>query len=79
MSNLHDLSEWTPITCAESDDLRSGSSPVSSLTDLYGTYGTPIVYTEWADTSGQPILRDYRWPGTERHCGHYTPTPKEQA
>lgn len=69
---MHDLSGWIPVTCVESDELRQGKRPRSSLTDLSGTYGTPVVYTEWSEADvDRPILRDYRWPDSERECAHY--------
>lgn len=71
--NMHDLSGWTPIACHASDKFRVGARPCSSLTDLSGTYGEPIVYTEWADDNEMPVLRDYRWPDSERICEHYVP------
>ncbi len=71
---MHDLNGWTPITCVQSDEIRSGKRPRSSLTDPNGNYGTPVVYTEWADsTSEAPVLRDYRWTDPSRDCQHYIP------
>lgn len=67
--NMHDLSGWEPITCAESDTLRPDLAPLSSLTDPTGDYGAPVIYTEWGTDDG-PVLRDYRWPGAETVCAH---------
>jgi hypothetical protein len=76
--NMHDLRGWAPVTCVASDAIRSNKRPVSSLTDLSGTYGTPVVYTEWADAD-RPVLRDYRWPDSERDCAHYVPDAGDQS
>lgn len=73
--NMYSLEGWTKTTCVRSDDIRNGMSPWSSLTDLDGNFGPPIVYTEWADpATEQPVLRDYRWPGSSRECEHYVPS-----
>lgn len=74
--NMHDLSGWTATTCLVADLIRGAGdvTPVSSLTDMDGTYGTPIVYTEWGmRSSGTPVLREYRWPASDRTCEHYVP------
>lgn len=77
--NMHDLDGWVPISCPQSDEIRTTAHPVSSLTDLSGDYGTPVVYTEWgAPDSDAPVLRDYRWPDArERNCEHYVPEAGE--
>ncbi len=72
---MHDLNGWTPVACEQSDLIRDSLRPVSSLTDLTGQYGPPIVYTEWATDDERPVLRDYRWPNSEWECKHYVPTP----
>lgn len=77
--SMWDLREWRPITCAERDDIARGPSAtascvLSSLTDLDGRFGEPLVYTEWGDADERPVLRDYRWPkDDERDCEHYVP------
>jgi hypothetical protein len=72
--NMHDVRGWKLVPCAESDEIRQGARPRSSLTDLEGTYGTAVVYTEWSSpTEDHPILRDYRWPQSDRECEHYVP------
>ena len=45
--NMFDHSDWHQISCAERDPMVQALHPFSSLTDLDGEYGTPIVYTEW--------------------------------
>jgi hypothetical protein len=70
---MYNLSEWTPISCAHADSVRLGLTPISSLTDIAGTYGTPIVYTEWGDDNETPRLREYRYPDSDRPCSHYVP------
>lgn len=70
--NMLDLSGWHKVGCRNSDDLRARSLSVSSsLTDPDGQFGTPVVYTEWALAGGTPILRDYRYPGSDIPCAHY--------
>lgn len=78
--NMHDLDGWEETDCYTSNGIRPGLKPVSSLTDLDGEFGRPIVYTEWAnpDDEDTPVLRDYRWPGGYSKCKHYVPT-KENA
>jgi hypothetical protein len=74
--NMLDLSGWAPITCVESDEIREGMSPSSSLTDPNGTRsGMAVVYTEWVNPQTEaPVLRDYRWTEPGRDCEHYAPT-----
>jgi hypothetical protein len=61
---------WMPITCEESDSVRKGLTPASSLTDLDGEFGEPVIYTEWYSTeTNVSILRDYRW-FDGRPCEH---------
>jgi hypothetical protein len=69
-----------PITCAEREaivrergyyypDERPGGLTVhSSLTDHYGQYGLPKVFTEWGTYEGEPVLRDVRHPAED--LGH---------
>lgn len=81
---MWDRRGWIRITCRERDEHMSimgeHATPLSSLTDLDGIYGTPIVYTEWGrDDQDEPILRDYRWPPEDgsnsgpdaRPCEHW--------
>lgn len=76
-ADMNDLSGWMEIACVESDAIREGKRPVSSLTDPSGTYGTPVVYTEWAGRDDErPLLRDYLWPDSDRDCTHYVPAVK---
>lgn len=67
---------WKRISCEERNEhyalAGSALEPVSSLTDLDGEFGTPVVFTEWARRDqDEPLLRDYRWPDSERECEHY--------
>ena len=78
MTHMYSMAGWKRIPCAEREehfalaDATGGIEPVSGLTDLDGTYGTPIVFTEWArKDSSESLLRDYRWPDSERKCEHY--------
>lgn len=72
---------WSVITCAERETLYGAGdlTVASSLTDLFGEFGDPMVFTEWAGPLGRPVLRDYRWPGPNggrpdaRPCEHYVP------
>lgn len=71
--NMYDLDGWTKVSCVDSDELRSGRKPTSSLTDPNGNYSAGVVYTEWATEDGTPVLRDYRWTDEARECEHYIP------
>ncbi len=75
--NMLDLSDWREVTCEESEVVRDGGvTPLSSLTDIDGTYGRPVIYTEWARPDGEePILRDYLYePHTDDpKCHHFVP------
>lgn len=65
---------WRLITCEEREQLvdllgRSYNGPaapygvLSSLTDLDGEYGDPVMDTTWGHTGTEvPVLRDVRWP-----------------
>lgn len=69
--------EWRKITCEEREaivrergyyypDQRAGGLAVhSSLTDHYGEYGLPKVFTEWGTYEGEPVLRDVRHPAED--------------
>ena len=73
-ANMHNLTGWVAIGCTESDAIRATNCGVlSSLTDPAGNLGNPIVYTEWGDREGRPILRDYgeTLPGST--CTHFVP------
>jgi len=70
------MAGWTRISCEERNDhyALAGESlkPISSLTDLEGSFGTAIVFTEWGrDDQDEPLLRDYRWPNDDRSCEHW--------
>lgn len=72
--DMRDLSGWREIPCAESDEIRSNKHPRSSLTDLDGQFGLPIIYTEWEDGAEVPVLREYLWPkDPARPCQHWVP------
>ena len=76
MSNMYDLTGWRKVECKDSDDLRAAMKPTvsSSLTDLSCQFTTDgLVYTEWCDSDGRPVLRDYRWTNSDRPCEHYEP------
>jgi hypothetical protein len=79
-----DAGRWVAVDCAVADVIRlcEHVKPVSSKTDLGGTYGEPEVFTEWAviypSSREVPILREHRWPGPEgepdaKPCEHYVP------
>lgn len=71
--NMNDRDGWRAVTCTASDAIREGRKPVSSLTDMDGTYGPKVIYTEWADADGCPVLRDYLWMDAGRKCEHLVP------
>ena len=73
---------WSRISCEERNEhyalaeRTGGLSPVSSLTDPDGNYGSPVIFTEWGrKDSDEPLLRDYRYPVVgapdSRPCVHY--------
>jgi hypothetical protein len=52
----------------------------SSLTDMDGEFGEPIIFTEWgitkSDGSTNVVLREARWPkDPDRDCEHWVPAP----
>ncbi|MBO9522342.1 MAG: hypothetical protein J7518_12465 [Nocardioidaceae bacterium] len=75
--NMHDMDGWVSVSCTESDDIRQGRRPRSSLTDPDGLYSSRVVYTEWATNDDVPVLRDYRYTkNPSRPCEHYVPAPQ---
>jgi hypothetical protein len=74
-TTMNDYDGWREITCAESSEIRNAAPHVlSSLTDLTGQFGRPVVYTEWGNDDGA-TLRDYLWnPHREgTTCAHSVP------
>jgi len=79
--NMTDRTGWTQVSCPASDRIRDehlDKVVSSSLTDLDGEYGDPVVYTEWS-VGDVPLLRDYRWVATERECEHWIPDAEAAA
>ena len=74
--SMYDYAGWRKVGCVESDEARE-AQPVtveSSLTDLSGQFGTPVMFTEWWSQEGnKPISRDYYWhPHSDAGtCVHY--------
>ncbi len=57
------MSDRRQVTCAESDFLRPGLSPSSSLTNFVGgeilnPELPPMTCTTWCDDTGWDVLRD---------------------
>lgn len=77
--DMHDLQGWDEASCNDAEDLVVISSPYSSLTDMDGTYGEPVVYTEWADDDGYALVRNYRRPNEagDWKCTHFVPRTPE--
>jgi len=78
MSSMYDYSGWRQVDCVTADVTRGEQpvSPGSTLTDLGGNYGTPVMFTEWWRQSDDgPVLRDYYWhPHSDAgQCVHYVP------
>ena len=76
MSDMFDLADWTKISCEESETIKRDSARVlSSLTDLDGVYGRPLMFTEWGDGADRPTLRDYLHNPNrdDEMCEHYKP------
>lgn len=72
--SLWNMTGWREVTCEESDQRRTEPRTVlSTLTDPDGVYGPAVVFTEWGDGDGVPIMRDYRHPTTDETCRHYVP------
>jgi len=74
--SMYDLTGWQRVPCPIADLMRQSKlmTPLSSLTDPDGTYGHPVVYTEWGLLNGEPLLREYLWPAdSSRECEHYVP------
>jgi hypothetical protein len=91
------MSDWRKITCEERETLvqergyvhhaqaprPDGLTVHASLTDQYGEYGLPKVFTEWGTSDGTPLLRDVRHPAEDLEhnptakdrlpCEHYVP------
>ncbi len=79
---------WERITCGEYEERLSIMGDhgfvYSSLTDLGGEFGEPIIETQWArdDDPDNPILKGVRHPalngeGPDRSpCEHYFNMPK---
>ena len=78
------MSNWTKITCEQSDALLSDALRTedlhvySGLTDMDGHYtGTPYLLTIWGTVEGElqrdghPVLKNERWPDTDRPCEHH--------
>lgn len=82
MKTSHDLDAWLEIPCAEADTVRGRGAitPGSSLTDLDGQYGEPVIYTEWRNAIGSPVLRDYLWypHRLDAWCAHYIPKREQR-
>ncbi|WP_345434826.1 hypothetical protein [Microbacterium gilvum] len=74
--DMRTLTGWQAVSCERSDEVRAehlDKTVRSSLTDLDGRFGGPVIFTEWATADGRPLLRDYRWGAAERPCEHYEP------
>lgn len=68
------LDNWVEVGCAVSDQVRARDHGVSSsLSDHFGKFGPPVIYTEWIGANGEPILRDYSDPARIAPCRHYVP------
>ena len=80
--------DWRQITCWEREALvdrlgrsyngfsaESGIGVHAGRTDMGGRFGEPEIYTEWGYRDGdeRPVLRDHRWPDSDRPCEHYVP------
>ena len=58
--DMYDLEGWREVTCEESDAVRARNGGVySSLTDMDGNYGPPVVFTEWQDVDREPQDRGH--------------------
>lgn len=72
--SMHDMTGWHRLTCDQADiiaERHRGLEPLkvtSTLTDLQGRFGPPVIFTEWW-WRGMPLLREYRDNLSE--CRHY--------
>lgn len=84
--HMMDRTGYVQVPCHVADGIRSGSllTVGSSLTDMCGEFGEALVYTEWGIEVGEqreyrPVMREYRWPQSDRTCEHWVvvtePTP----
>lgn len=71
------MRDWTPISCAESDELRPALTVISSCTDMSGyLHSQPQIDTTWGTKDGTEVLREARYPslggGPDRKpCEHW--------
>lgn len=77
--SYYDLEGWAQVPCNVSEMLVHQETvplgPYSTITDPDGHYGRPLVYTEWGvKDAEQPVLRNYRWPDSDRDCEHWINT-----
>lgn len=81
--SMYDLTGWRSLSCGQRElvvtamELTGGKRPVSSLTDLDGTFGPPVIFTEWESEDGRTLLRDYLdRPFTDSaNCSHWISKP----
>lgn len=72
---------FTRVDCVVADIIRNSPElrVASSLTDLGGRYGEPVVFTEWGlEAGGRWIvaMREIRRPDDPtRICQHWVPAP----
>lgn len=67
------MSGWVEVSCEVADatlDKHPGCHVASSLTDLDGSYGSPVIFTEWW-VGEEPLVRYYRRTG--QPCQHFVP------
>jgi hypothetical protein len=76
---------WKQISCEEREALidqhgrsyngfadYTGIGVLSGCTDMDGGItGRPYVTTTWGYDDETPVLRDERWPGSDRPCEHH--------
>lgn len=78
---------WRQITCLEREALidslgrsyngfndASGVKVLAAFTDPES-----YIFTEWGYDYARPVLRDERWPNSDRDCAHHVPEPHEPA
>lgn len=81
---MSNMAGWREVSCETRDRFMWGVGDerghaerlcvFSSLTDPDGTYGPPVIYTEWGVKDGEkPWLRDYRYPSDGDRCAHFMP------
>lgn len=76
-NNMYDMTGWQKVDCSASEAVLAAHpnrSVGSSLTDMGGEFGYPVIFTEWWNADDEPVARNYLWlQNPTRVCEHYIP------